>query len=261
MKTTVSLCMIVKDEAQVIERCLRSVLPFISAWTVVDTGSSDNTPEIVRSVLGHLPGELHHRPWRNFAQNRSEALQLNRGLADYHLVIDADDWLEAEFEFEMPELRADWYNLAIRLGAVRYQRPQLLCAALDWSYEGVVHEYAHCSDALSGGFLGGLNYVCSYGEGARSRNPQKYLDDAKLLEAALAEEPDHPRHVFYLAQSYRDAGYLEQAAEAYGRRIHLGGWPEERYGAPHSWDNVFYDSPGLGYVTATHQLIRRHLPS
>ncbi len=42
--------------------------------------------------------------------------------------------------------------------------------------------------------------------------------------------------------------------------LHLAGWPEERYGALRSWDNVFYDSPGLGYVTATHQLIRRHLP-
>ncbi len=42
--------------------------------------------------------------------------------------------------------------------------------------------------------------------------------------------------------------------------LHLAGWPEERYGAPPAWDNVFYDSPGLGYVTATHQLIRRHLP-
>lgn len=41
--------------------------------------------------------------------------------------------------------------------------------------------------------------------------------------------------------------------------LHLSAWPEERHGAPPSWDNVFYDSPGLGYVTATHQLIRRHL--
>ncbi|AXS81563.1 NAD(P)/FAD-dependent oxidoreductase [Dechloromonas sp. HYN0024] len=39
--------------------------------------------------------------------------------------------------------------------------------------------------------------------------------------------------------------------------LHLSAWPEERYGAPPAWDNVFYDSPGLGYVTATHQLIRR----
>lgn len=41
--------------------------------------------------------------------------------------------------------------------------------------------------------------------------------------------------------------------------LHLADLPEERHGAPAAWDNVFYDSPGLGYVTATHQLIRRHL--
>ncbi|MBS1130051.1 MAG: Twin-arginine translocation pathway signal [Proteobacteria bacterium] len=41
--------------------------------------------------------------------------------------------------------------------------------------------------------------------------------------------------------------------------LHLSNFPEERYGAPAAWDNVFFDSPGLGYVTATHQLIRRRL--
>ena len=41
--------------------------------------------------------------------------------------------------------------------------------------------------------------------------------------------------------------------------LHLADFPEERRGAPAAWDNVFYDSPGLGYVVATHQLIRRHL--
>lgn len=42
--------------------------------------------------------------------------------------------------------------------------------------------------------------------------------------------------------------------------LHLSDFPEERRGAPPAWDNVFYDSPGLGYVVATHQLIRRRLP-
>ena len=41
--------------------------------------------------------------------------------------------------------------------------------------------------------------------------------------------------------------------------LHLADFPEERHGAPLAWDNVFYDSPGLGYVVATHQLIRRRL--
>jgi glycine/D-amino acid oxidase-like deaminating enzyme len=41
--------------------------------------------------------------------------------------------------------------------------------------------------------------------------------------------------------------------------LHLADLPEERHGASAAWDNVFYDSPGLGYVSATHQLIRRRL--
>lgn len=41
--------------------------------------------------------------------------------------------------------------------------------------------------------------------------------------------------------------------------LHLSDFPEERHGAPPAWDSVLYDSPGLGYVVATHQLIRRRL--
>jgi hypothetical protein len=41
--------------------------------------------------------------------------------------------------------------------------------------------------------------------------------------------------------------------------LHLSDFPEERHGAPAAWDNVLYDGPGLGYVSATHQLIRRRL--
>ncbi|HSG22641.1 MAG TPA: NAD(P)-binding protein [Azonexus sp.] len=41
--------------------------------------------------------------------------------------------------------------------------------------------------------------------------------------------------------------------------LHLSDFPEERHGAPPAWDNIFYDSPGLGYAVATHQLIRRRL--
>ena len=41
--------------------------------------------------------------------------------------------------------------------------------------------------------------------------------------------------------------------------LHLSDFPEERRGAPPAWDNVLYDGQGLGYVSATHQLIRRRL--
>ena len=93
-ETKLCLNMIVKNEALVIRRCLDSVRPIIDHWVIVDTGSTDGTQDIIREHLRDLPGELHERPWRNFAHNRSEALELARGRSDYTLIIDADDTLE-----------------------------------------------------------------------------------------------------------------------------------------------------------------------
>ena len=64
MLSTLCLNMIVKDEAHVIRRCLDSVRSHLAHWTIVDTGSTDGTQEIIRSHLRDLPGELHERPWR-----------------------------------------------------------------------------------------------------------------------------------------------------------------------------------------------------
>ena len=80
----------------------------------MDTGSADGTQEIIRECLKDLPGELHERPWRDFAHNRSEALELARPRGDYSLIIDADDALEIPEGFQFPELTADAYVLDIQ---------------------------------------------------------------------------------------------------------------------------------------------------
>lgn len=223
---TVCLNMIVKNEAPVIRRCLDSVLPFIDHWLIVDTGSTDGTQEIVRRHLAHLPGELVERPWVNFAHNRSEALALARGRADYVFVIDADETVEADPGWELPELVADSYDVEMRYGAYTYLRKQLVRDALPWRYSGVLHEYIHCEEAGSDALLPGIRTVPRH-DGARARDPLTYRRDALLLESALLDDPGNTRYVFYLAQSYRDAGDYEQAARHYRRRVEMGGWAEE----------------------------------
>ena len=47
----ICLNMIVKDEQAVIERLLRSVSPFIDSYLIVDTGSSDDTADIIHRVM------------------------------------------------------------------------------------------------------------------------------------------------------------------------------------------------------------------
>ena len=99
--------MIVKNEAPVIRRCLNSVLPIIDRWVIVDTGSGDGTQEVIREHLRNVPGALFERPWRDFASNRSEALELARPNGDYTLIIDADDELKIPENFGMPYLEAN----------------------------------------------------------------------------------------------------------------------------------------------------------
>ena len=228
-RPTVCLTMIVKNEAHVIRRCLQSALPFIDAWCVVDTGSTDGTQEIVRSFLKHVPGELHERPWRNFGANRTEAIRLAEKSAEYLLFLDADEEFEAPDRYSFPNLTADSYTIMLRLADISYWRIHLVATRLKWRFEGVLHEYLACDKQYGSEKLVGPT-VISKGDGGRSQAidvVEKYRRDAAVLEEALKTEPDNRRYVFYLAQSYRDSNQLEKSLAAYRRRAEMGGWDEE----------------------------------
>jgi glycosyltransferase involved in cell wall biosynthesis len=226
---TICLSMIVKNEATVIGRCLSSLRSIIDWWVIVDTGSSDGTQEAIRTLMADLPGELHERPWQDFAHNRNQALELAIPHGDYVLIIDADDLLEFEPGFQMPALHADSYMLRILDTSVTYQRTQIVRSALPWRWRGVVHEFLTCEDAHTSGILEGLKLRRNH-DGARRQDPETYKRDAHILETALQTETDRfmrSRYQFYLAQSYRDCGEREKALQAYLERAELGFWAEE----------------------------------
>ncbi|MFP5247715.1 MAG: glycosyltransferase, partial [Thermoanaerobaculia bacterium] len=225
-KSTICLNMIVKNEAPVIRRCLDSVRSLIDAWVIVDTGSTDGTQDLIREALQDIPGELHERPWVDFAHNRNEALALARGSADYVLTIDADEVLVAQDGFVLPELTADVYHLVVSYGGCTYTRRQLLRDGKPWRYEGVLHEYVTCDEPFTESTLAGLVNMPRH-DGSRARDAQTYKRDALVLERALLDEPENTRYVFYLAQSYRDCGDVELALRWYQRRAAMQGWDDE----------------------------------
>ncbi len=227
--------MIVKNEAKVIARCLESAKPLIDAWAIVDTGSTDGTQAIIRSVMKDVPGELYERPWKDFGHNRTEAIQLAGAQTkpgDYLLVLDADDLIVIPPRFEMPALTKDCYQLRVEDAGTSYLRIHLFRADRDYRYVGVLHEVLMSSGTRTMGRIDGLVYKRT-GGGARSVNPNKYRHDAAVLEAALAAEPGNARYAFYLAQSWRDCGENEKAIAAYDRRAKMGGWAEEVYFSLH----------------------------
>lgn len=225
---TLCLNMIVKNESRVITRCLTSLLPIIDYWVIVDTGSTDGTQQIIKNFMEMqgVPGELHERPWMNFAHNRNEAIALAKGKADYLFFIDADEYLSYDQDFILPELNLDYYYVTILYSGLKYGRIHLVNNYMDWKYEGVLHEVI-CPPANSSyAYLEKLTKIVT-SEGYRSTDPQKYEKDAQILEDALKKEPHNVRYVFYLAQSYRDAGNHEMSLKNYIRRVEIGGWDQE----------------------------------
>jgi glycosyltransferase involved in cell wall biosynthesis len=235
---TIGLCMIVKNEARVILRCLESVRPLADYVLIEDTGSTDGTQAIIRDWLSRvgLPGEVLDERWRDFAYNRSHVLARLREnkSVDYALVIDADDQLVVEAGFDAAAFRKslshDLYRVQLRMGLVSYELPQICSNKLKFHYRGVLHEFIEGPpEGFSSGTAPGF-HILSGREGARSQDPDKYHKDAQVLEQALQAEQDpflRSRYTFYLARSYRDAGDREKALDNFLKRAPLGYWTEE----------------------------------
>jgi glycosyltransferase involved in cell wall biosynthesis len=238
--------MIVKNEENVIERSLQSILPHVDTWVIVDTGSTDSTMEKIREITAaaNKQGVLYQRPWVNFAHNRTEALELATAVttatasrsavttatataaAPWLFMLDADDIFHGLFP-SLLDSGADAYTVQMRRSGLEYRYILLFNSKSHWVYKSPVHEYPSLENAKVLELP--IVWVDSRAEGARSRNPNKYSDDATLLEQEFHQNPANLRAAFYAAQSWRDAGNSEKAIYWYYIRAASGGWAQEQY--------------------------------
>ncbi|WP_234336925.1 glycosyltransferase [Streptomyces xylophagus] len=221
---TLCLCMIVKNESLVIERCLEAVRPLVDYWVISDTGSTDGTQDLIRKVLDGVPGELHEDPWVDFGHNRTRNIQHARGKADYLLTLDADHVMRQDGP--LPRLTAGSYMLRYDAPGTQHRFKHLMRGDWLWRYEGVTHEYPCTDEPDTQENLDALVIEDQADGGCRS---DKFERDARLLRRELARDPDNPRTVFYLANTERDLGHVEEAIALYERRAAMGGWGEEVY--------------------------------
>jgi SAM-dependent methyltransferase/tetratricopeptide (TPR) repeat protein len=223
------LNMIVKNEMANLERCLSSVADHIDCWVIGDTGSTDGTPEFIRSFFAarNIPGELHSFPFHNFEQARNAGLDCayaSRLVYDYLLFDDADMELVVEDRDFRSKLTAPAYTVLQRSG-ISYWNTRLVRRSVGARYRGVTHEYVD----IPGGGSQQLQGIWYKDHASGSNRVDKFERDIRLLKEGLEKEPESTRYWFYLAQSYRDAGQTEKAVETYAKRAAMGGWDEEAW--------------------------------
>lgn len=221
----VSLCMIVKNEAKNLPRCLESVRNSVQEIIIVDTGSTDNSIEIGLSY----GAKIYSFEWKDdFSAARNFGLEHASG--EWILVLDADETLdEQSAQSLLPTLtasKADAYNCILRnvlslSPVISYQdqvfegwirifrnRPQ-------YRFESIYHESVfpslrrHHAIIENGPFMiwhfGMLNENVQGGETSRRERAWRYL-----LRAA-EKEPNNGNLLFYLGNEYYLRGDYENA--------------------------------------------------
>jgi len=236
MTQTICLNMIVKNESHLIENTLIHLLEKIkfTYWVICDTGSTDNTMTIIQEFFDKMkiPGELYSNEWKNFAHNRTLALEYAFEKTDYLLIFDADDSIVGDLVIP-DKLKADAYNFQFGL-LIKYQRPLLINNRKKWIFESVIHEYLKPLESVVYSNLEGNYYVNSGRTGNRNKDPDKYLKDALILKDAFYEAesqnlPIKNRYAFYCANSYFDYKNFADSVEWYKKVLTLDNWDQEKY--------------------------------
>ncbi|MFJ7917448.1 MULTISPECIES: glycosyltransferase [unclassified Lysinibacillus] len=207
---SISLCMIVKNEEAVIGRCLTSVKDLVDEINIIDTGSTDNTKQIVKEFTDRIFDFewIHH-----FAAARNFSFQ--QATKEYILWLDADDVLLEEDQEKFKALKESLtldidaismnYNLSFdNEGNVSslLRRYRLVRRDKQFQWIGAVHEYLAVGGKLLDSNIAVSHLPLSH-DHSRNINIYKQLVDSG--------EPLTPRDTFYYANELLDHGQFEDA--------------------------------------------------
>jgi glycosyltransferase involved in cell wall biosynthesis len=223
------LAFIMKNEAVNLPRMLESVEPHIVGAAVTDTGSTDNSIEIVESFFKERgePCWISRAPFEDFSQARNFNLRAARAVKgvewDYLLLMDCD--MEFKVETVWPKLTMKSFALVQTNGLLRYYNVRGLHRTETVEYVGKTHECL-VPETPPVAIQNGL-WFQDHETG--TNRADKYVRDIKLLKEEILADPMNPRNIFYMVQSLAGAGMYEKAREMCDYRIRMGGHPEEIY--------------------------------
>ncbi|MDO8092741.1 MAG: tetratricopeptide repeat protein [Candidatus Brocadiales bacterium] len=200
----ISLCMIVKNEARWLSRCLNSVKGLVNEMIIVDTGSTDETVKIAK---GYGANVFHH-PWNdNFSESRNYALKHAAG--DWILHLDADEELVQEDiplvkgiikKKELNGVYCLFYSTQnASSGHSKFFLPRLFRNNIGICYRGRIHETPVIPGNTSFSNIRIIHYGYSLDEVTMATKRKR---NASILLEEVRKNPKDVALHFYLAKNY-----------------------------------------------------------
>ena len=221
--------MIVKNESNIITRLFNSVIEIIDTYCICDTGSTDNTVQIIKEYFDSkgITGKIITEPFKNFEYNRTIALHACENMSDYIILLDADMVLNV-INFKKNNLVCDYYNILQGNASFYYNNTRIIKNnnIKQVKYVSVTHEYISFPQNSIKDNLGKHEiFINDIGDGGAKND--KYERDIRLLTQGIKDEPNNARYYFYLANSYYCIGQYTEAIKFYKDRIKLKDWVQE----------------------------------
>lgn len=224
----VNLTMIVKNAGDEFEKVLLNNLLHIDSWTILDTGSTDNTINIINKVLvGKKPGKLYQETFVNFCDTRNRCLDLasnDNKNSKFTLMLDDTYIINGNFRDTLNILRDDQYansySIYIRSNDMEYVSNRLIKTNSNLRYIYKIHEIISSENNINVCIPISDFYIFDeQSEYMLTRSIDRKQFDLMLLFEMLKEESNNPRHLYYIAQTYMSLEQWETAYIYFMKRI------------------------------------------
>ena len=205
------LVMIVKNDGELIRKCLVENKKYIDYWTILDTGSTDGTPDVIRDILSDVPGQLHFAEFTNFSEARNKAFDLASGKCKYMIVLD-DSYEIGEGKALRDYLQKSVADVIyLKIGYMKeigyltnlYYSTRITKTSTNIRYMYRVHEALQLPRICKSEYADEKQfYIIDYTStehGARTFSRLKR--DMTMLLLDKADYPNDPRPVYYLART------------------------------------------------------------
>jgi hypothetical protein len=200
----IHLAIMVKNAGPGFRDILTENLKFIDEWTILDTGSTDETLDIIREVMPFDRGNLYCEPFINFRDSRNRCLELAGTDCAYIIMLDDTYVLRGKIIEFLRETRTDQefssFSIFIEDGFLQYQSNRVLKSCYNLRYIYRMHEIIEINH--SGGIPHEFGYIEDFkSEYMFERSSSRKDYDLDILLSDLEDDPENPRTLYYLAET------------------------------------------------------------